>query len=99
MKTRTGTAAALAVLTIFGATAASAQGLHFDQRGWHGNRNPHHGWQGDRGYHRGWGGWNGGVHRGYEDPHATGSLGCRTITIQKQDGFGRFETKRIQKCG
>lgn len=99
MKTRIGTAAALAAFTVFGVTAASAQGLHFDQRGWDGDRNPHHGWHGDRGYHRGWGGWDRGEHRGYTDPHATGSLGCRMITIQKQDGWGHIETKRIQKCG
>src|SRR3954454_20316263 len=99
VKMTIGTAAALAAMAVFGTSAAFAQDGRFYERGWIGHHGQHHGWQGDHGFNRGWGGWDRGVRRGYIDPRSTGSLGCRMITIQKQDPWGRVETKRIQKCG
>jgi hypothetical protein len=92
-------ALALAI-AVSAATAASAQGVYIEHRG-------DRGWDGDRGVHRGWErstrrGWDDGgrviVRRGFRDVGTTGSLGCRKITVRKQDNWGNTVVKRIQRC-
>jgi len=38
------------------------------------------------------------VRRGFRDVGTTGSLGCRKITVRKQDNWGNTVVKRIQRC-
>jgi len=94
-------------LSVLSAAAASAQGVYIEQRGgmaggfeggWDGDRGRHRGW--DRGMRRGWDRDEERVvvRRSYREPSVTGSLGCRNITIRKQDDWGNTVTKRIQKC-
>ena len=38
------------------------------------------------------------MRRGYREVDTTGSVGCRQITVRKQDEWGNTVVKRIQRC-
>jgi hypothetical protein len=82
-------------LSASAATAASAQGVYVEQHGWGGDRGFERRWDHDRGDHRGW---DRAMRRGYREVDTTGSVGCRQITVRKQDEWGNTVVKRIQRC-
>ena len=71
------------LLTVMGATAASAQGIEFrlgdTDRGW------------DRPRERVI------VRRRHRDVESTGSV-CRTTTVQRENSRGQIVTRRIREC-
>ena len=84
-------------LTLMGATAASAQGIEFrlgdTDRGWDRPRErvivrERRDWDGDRVVTR----------RGYRDVTTTGSVGCRTTIVRRENAYGQMVTKRIKEC-
>ena len=89
---------ALALGLCVAATAASAQSVEFrvgGDRGFDRDRTVRTEIRRDRG-------WDDGdrvvVRRRHRDVYETGSAGCRTIIVKKEDDFGRMVTKRIRKC-
>ena len=85
-------------LTVMGATAASAQGIEFRLG------NPDSGWDRPRERvivreRRGYGDEDRvTVRRRYRDVDATGSLGCRTTIVRRENAYGRMVTRRIREC-
>jgi hypothetical protein len=86
-------------LTLIGATAVSAQGIEFrlgdTDRHWDRDRprervivRERRGWDGDRVV----------VRRGHRDVVTTGSVGCRTTVVRRENAYGRMVTKRIKEC-
>ena len=82
---------------LIGATAASAQGIEFRL----GDR--------DRGFdrprervivreRRGWDDNGVVVRRGHRDVVTTGSVGCRTTIVKRENAYGQMVTKRIREC-
>ena len=87
------------VLTVMGATAASAQGIELRlgpdaDRGWDRSR--------ERVIVRERRGYEPGerviVRRRGREIESTGSLGCRTTTVQREDARGRIVTRKIREC-
>ena len=86
------------VLIAMGATAASAQSLEFrlgdTDRGWDRGsrervivRERRGDWDDDRM-----------MRRRFRNVETTGSIGCRTTTIRREDSRGRMVTRRIREC-
>jgi hypothetical protein len=83
-------------LTVMGATAASAQGVEFrlggTDRGWDRSRErvivrDRRDWDGDRG-----------MRRGVREVDSTGSVGCRTTIVRREDSRGRMVKRTIREC-
>ena len=90
-------------ILLLGATAAAAQGIQIRPGGSDGPRigigSDRR--DDDRGMHRGRHDREGGiVVRGRRDREvrSTGTTGCRTTIVKKDNGFGRMTTKRIRTC-
>ena len=86
-------------LTLMGATAVSAQGIEFrlgdTDRGFDRPRErvivrerERRGWDEDRVV----------VRRGHRDVVTTGSVGCRTTIVKRENAYGQMVTKRIREC-
>ena len=86
-------------LTVLGATAASAQGIELrlgdTDRGW--DRGPR-----ERVIVRDRRDYEPEervvVRRRHREVEATGSLGCRTTTVQRENSRGQIVTRRIREC-
>jgi hypothetical protein len=86
-------------MTMLGATAASAQGIQLQlgpdrDRGWDDNRREERvitRERGDRDFDRDRG-------RRGRDVLSTGSTGCRTTIVKREDDRGRMVTRRIREC-
>lgn len=83
-------------LTVMGATAASAQSMEFrlgdTDRGWDRSRErvivrDRRDWDEDRV-----------VRRRHRDVVTTGSIGCRTTILRREDSRGRMVTRKIREC-
>jgi hypothetical protein len=85
-------------LTLIGATAASAQGIELrlgdSDRGWDRGsrervivRERRGDWDDDRG-----------MRRRHRDVVTTGSIGCRTTIVRREDSRGRMVTRKIREC-
>ena len=85
-----------AALTVMGATAASAQSMEFrlgdTDRGWDRGsrervivRERRGDWDDDRRMRR-------------RDVVTTGSIGCRTTIVRREDSRGRLVTRKIREC-
>jgi hypothetical protein len=83
-------------LTLMGATAVSAQGIEFrlgdTDRGYDRPRErvivrERRGWDDDRA-----------VRRGHREVVTTGSVGCRTTIVKRENAYGQMVTKRIREC-
>ena len=81
-------------LGVSAATTASAQDVYIEQDGRGGDRGFERRWDHDRGGH----GWDRGMQRGCREVDTTGSVGCRHITVRKQEDWGNTVVKRIQRC-
>ena len=85
-------------LAIMGTTAASAQGIEFrlgdTDHGWDRPRErvivrDRHGYgDEDRVV----------VRRRYRDVDTTGSVGCRTTIVKRENAYGQMVTRRIREC-
>ena len=86
-------------LTLIGATAASAQGIELrlgpdaDRRWDRGPRErvivrERRSWDGDRVV----------VRRRHRDIDTTGSVGCRTTMVKRENAYGQMVTRRIREC-
>ena len=86
-------------LSLMGATAASAQGIELRlgpdvDRGWDRPSRERvivrerRGWDDDRVV----------VRRRHRDIDVTGSVGCRTTIVKRQNAYGQTVTRRIREC-
>ena len=84
------------VLTVMGATAASAQSLEFrlgdTDRGWDRSRErvitrDRRDWDGDRS-----------MRRRFREVESTGSVDCRTTIVRREDSRGRMVKRTIREC-
>ena len=85
-------------LSLIGATAASAQGFEFrlgdTDRGWDRGsrervivRERRGDWDDDRM-----------MRRRYRNVETTGSIGCRTTIVRRENAYGRMVTRKIREC-
>jgi hypothetical protein len=83
-------------LAIMGTTAASAQDIEFRLG------NTRHDWDRPRERvieRRDYGDENRVVvRRGYRDVDTTGSIGCRTTIVRRENAYGQMVTRRIREC-